>query len=123
VLTTTLSIIAVLLGMGGGSCQPGYFPTYPGVEVREALFVGIDLSEDQCRVLEDMTTALHRRMRSMNAEWATKGREERRQKVKELYYEHALKAAAVAVEGQAERIATNLNEVREMLYGTPSAGG
>ena len=119
-LTATVSMtVSVMLGAALGPCQPGYFADYPGAEVREALFVDSDLSEEQCRLLEDMTTALHEEMRSMTAEWAYKPVEERRQKVRELYHQHAVRAATIATEEQAERIAINLEGWRERLVGKP----
>ena len=91
------------------------------MKVREALFVDIDLSGEQCRLLENMTTALHEEMRSMTAEWAYKPVEERRQKVRELYHQHAVRAATIATEEQAERIAINLEGLGERLAGKPPA--
>ena len=114
-IATASMTVSVFLAGTVGPCQPDYFPDYPGATVRAALFVDIDLSEEQCRLLEDMTISLHEEMRSMNAEWANKPLQERRRKVGELYYQHAVRAATIATEEQAEPVAHNLEDVRKRL--------
>ena len=56
----------------------------------------------------------------MDVEWADKPREERRQKIRELYNQHATRSAAIATTGQATRVAQNLTKLRERLLGQPS---
>ena len=118
-------VIAVSAALGGvrGPCQPDYFSTYPGVQVREIVFSEVDLSEQQCRVLGEITKAFLDHLRALNPEWAQRPVDERREKLKEQYYQHAVKAAAVGTEEQADRIGVNLEEVRETLFGGQSHAG